>query len=115
MFQVTEAVDGKILVKEKNTTSSYVMENVFPEIGFVVSSESLARMCHSINTHQLFTINVFLYPACSKYGQYRCDNDICIEKADVCNGVDNCRDDSDERKCKSKGRTTQYLEPQMIS
>ena len=41
------------------------------------------------------------YP-CRYDGDYRCDNGRCIRQADVCDGSNDCRDNSDEAYCDSK-------------
>ena len=35
---------------------------------------------------------------CEKYGWFRCDNGKCLDKPSICNGIDNCGDNSDESK-----------------
>ena len=38
--------------------------------------------------------------------QYQCDNGNCVMGSDVCNGQDNCGDNSDETQC---GRSKYYM------
>ena len=36
---------------------------------------------------------------CAKYGQFKCDDGICIMREAVCDGIQDCQDDSDEKLC----------------
>ena len=40
--------------------------------------------------------------ACAKYGQFKCNNSICIDHEERCDKKDNCGDASDEYLCDCK-------------
>lgn len=42
------------------------------------------------------------HSACGMYGQFKCENQMCLDNTKRCNTVDDCGDNSDERNCTSE-------------
>ncbi|KAK3581185.1 hypothetical protein CHS0354_024719 [Potamilus streckersoni] len=90
---------------ERNTipaAASGICGKTFPKENYLSSNNSLTvQFCTSPNGIQRGTFQIVIgtIESVECYGEFQCKNGRCVDKNEVCNGHDNCRDSSDEVGC----------------